>query len=791
MLAASLREYAGLWVLAAALVVGFGRVLVGDVFYWGLPALQFVPWRTAALELLASGQLPLWHMWNGAGVPLFANYQSALLYPLGWPAFVLSPAWALSLIAVLHLFIGGAGLFAFVRALGLPAFAAGVGALAFGLTAYLVGRLGTYPIGSAAAWLPWGLWAITRASQNTGRMLTGTLALAAFTALLLTAGHAQTAWYTLLVWGIWALFAAVHGRRLPMLFALAAAVVLGVLIAAVQLWATAEFLSVSPRETGVAYDRAMNFSYHPLRLITLIVPNLFGTPGDGSYLTQGAYFEDAAYIGLLPFGAAVYAVWRRVRGAGGALRGADRALRGADRALRAAAPLAWAAVPLWAGMAVVAVVFAFGRHTPVFPWLYEHVPTFSLFQAPVRWHLWTVTALSVLAAVGAAAWCEGPPSRAARRWAGRVLAGALAIGLLTAGVWAARPGLSEAVVVLAFGVAHTAAAAAAWALLVRTRPQPGAPRVGRWAGAVLVVIAADLLWATRGLNPTAPAALLEPVRPQPGAEAAPRLFWPEAAETEAAYTVLFRFDDYRPDARLDGLRTRALANLNILDRRPVFNHFDPLTTAAFARYRAALDATGAPGLLAAAGIGAVVRDADGAHDPISAEPLPAAWAVSTLCAHADEAALWAALTDRRWQPQRTAHILGEGGCTTVPAAAATRIAPASIAPASVAPASIASGSRRALDQAYTVRFAQPGWLITHDSAYPGWEAAIDGRPAPVLTVNGMFRGVHVHEPGEHTITWHYRPGWLGAGALISGAALGIWAALAGAALITARRKQTR
>ncbi|MBC7815017.1 MAG: hypothetical protein H7175_27915, partial [Burkholderiales bacterium] len=94
-----LRFHWPLLILALTLVVVFYRLLLGEVFFWGLPTLQFYPWREYAFDLLRHGQLPLWNPYNGAGAPLFANYQSALLYPLNWPGYVLPLAWSMSVTA--------------------------------------------------------------------------------------------------------------------------------------------------------------------------------------------------------------------------------------------------------------------------------------------------------------------------------------------------------------------------------------------------------------------------------------------------------------------------------------------------------------------------------------------------------------------------------------------------------------------------------------------------------------------------------------------------------------------
>ncbi|RLC62076.1 MAG: hypothetical protein DRI80_07285, partial [Chloroflexota bacterium] len=53
---------------------------------------------------------------------------------------------------------------------------------------------------------------------------------------------------------------------------------------------------------------------------------------------------------------------------------------------------------------VIALVLALGKNTPVFPFLFRHVPGFNLFQAPARWLAVTDVALAALAALGAQWW---------------------------------------------------------------------------------------------------------------------------------------------------------------------------------------------------------------------------------------------------------------------------------------------------------------------------------------------------------------------------------------------------
>jgi hypothetical protein len=50
----------------------------------------------------------------------------------------------------------------------------------------------------------------------------------------------------------------------------------------------------------------------------------------------------------------------------------------------------------------------------------------------------------------------------------------------------------------------------------------------------------------------------------------------------------------------------------------------------------------------------------------------------------------------------------------------------------------------------------PGYLVLADQAYPGWQVTVDGTAAEVLTVDSIYRGVHLGA-GRHTIVFWYRP----------------------------------
>jgi hypothetical protein len=573
-----LRRWSG-WLpfalLSVLLLVWLWPLLVGESLFWGLPTLQFYPWRSYAFDEILAGRLPLWNPYSGGGAPLLANYQTAVFYPPNWLHLVLPHVTAMNVLAVGHIMLAGAGMWLFTACWSTPTLGRGVSTLAFAASGYLVARLGSFPTVAAAAWLPWLFRDLHLLLVQRSRMRVMRLGLV--TAMLLLAGHAQTAFYALLAAGAYAVWLGIMQKeaghfRLRGWALTGGGILLGVGMAAVQLLPTAELLARSARADGLHYEWATNFSYSLARALTLIVPNLYGTPADGSYLTEGAYFEDTAYIGLLPLiaGLAACAQWWRTRKDAGP-------------------PVALTAVPFWAGMAMMAFLIALGKNGFLFPLLYASLPFFRAFQGPVRWLLLTVFGLSMLAGTGVSyAWGRGKwplfwSRLAVAGGGGMALVAAFVAPRLVQGIGDFGQVMTRALIIL--GVAISGCA-----LLFLMQPEDCAGRRHRvWQAAILVFLAGDLGLAFRGLNPTVPAAFFVP---QSGMET-PETLWymPQDLEQRLTYSEYFSFKDYRlAGEHWPELRQSLLPNLNMIDRVRMFNNFDPIVTQAHAEAVSTLEA---------------------------------------------------------------------------------------------------------------------------------------------------------------------------------------------------------
>jgi uncharacterized membrane protein YfhO len=70
----------------------------------------------------------------------------------------------------------------------------------------------------------------------------------------------------------------------------------------------------------------------------------------------------------------------------------------------------------------------------------------------------------------------------------------------------------------------------------------------------------------------------------------------------------------------------------------------------------------------------------------------------------------------------------------------------------------------------------PGWVVLTDTFFPGWRAAVDGRAAPIVRANYLFRAVAVAD-GHHTVTLEYVPTSFTLGATVTAATLAVMVVL--------------
>lgn len=790
-------------------------IFSGKALFWGTPGLQFVPWRYLAWELLKSGELPLWNPLSGMGAPLLANYQSSLAYPPTWLLFALSwlggiegLAWGQTLLVWLHWCLATVGMAQLARGLGLSRLSQVVSGLAFGLGGYLVARAGFLSINAAVAWLPWVFYFAGQVAspglRGEGGWASALIKLSLVAAMQLLAGHAQTAWYTCLGAFLWAGYwgwldgkpgsrETGYGSRQPLLriaglflawARLGMGYLLAVILAAVQLFPTAEYLAQSQRASEVTFDYAMTYSFWGWRLLTLIAPGLFGNPAHGDYWGYANYWEDALYLGLLPLLLAIAAIIGWARRVVKSRHPPEPQPEGglSPRAGNEAAPFL-------IFLTLMGFLLALGKNTPVYPWLYRHIPTFDMFQAPTRFSIWVAFSLALLAGIGAHAWRR--PQGAALYWTRLGTAAAFAIclgagltGLLMGEV---SPTFIKAAALAGFwgvGAGLLSLLAPPAAPSEQKSRSPNDPRkIAVWVWAVGVFIALDLIVAGWGLNPGIPTSFYSREFPENislrETLAGRRLYLPIDLEEELKFDRFLRFDTFYPGENWDNLRAVLLPNLNVLERIPSLNNFDPLVPGRYAVWMKSLSQ--APPetlwkLLDLSGAGAVEEINPASPSGVSFRVLPegfgrrARWVACARYAENGADSLRAVL-DAAFDPDRLVII----------EAAEKADLPDCIQ--SNDPAKVELLEEKANRLVFGVRSDVPGWLLLADPWYPGWRAQVDQQDSPIFRADYLFRAVWLPE-GEHRVVFTYRPFffWVGVGLSLAG-----WSGMAFYALLATIR----
>ena len=452
------------------------------------------PTYSFAQHWITRGVLPLWNPYIFGGTPFVGDIQSALFYPPNLITYFLSNPLAyrdLEFLSVLHFYIAGAGMFAFLRyaplrddGRGLNRFAALAGALAFEFSDLFITHFGNLNLIASAAWLPLiflffmrALEAKPNASFRNLRAhsaaLRDAILCALFLALSFFAGHIQPYLFSVLALAMYTAFVMLTQRAQ---WKRAGALFLGTIVAAVGLSAITflpalELTQLSVR-SAFTYQNAAEYSLPPLQLVGILVPGFFGRgPADA----WGPWARvEVGYLGVFPLVLAAFALYlQRTR-----------------------------KTIFFALLALAGLLLALGGYAILHGWLFQFVPGFGQLRAPARFVFLFDFGLATLAAIGFDALVSTYDDAARQKLRGliktgawvalifAVASGALALGILILGQGqdpALFQRMANAANALAFFILLLALAAAL--LFVWTRAWLS-PRV--WSWLALALIAFDL-----------------------------------------------------------------------------------------------------------------------------------------------------------------------------------------------------------------------------------------------------------------------------------------------------------
>lgn len=687
----------------------------------------FYPYYAVSLHAIENGEWPLWNPFELAGMPLLANCQSAVLYPPRLLQPLLGLRWGTTAYILVKLWLCGMTAYLCGRLMRLRPASARFLSVGWMLASYnLIWCNWSLP--DVSAWLPVLFLGVERVLD--GRYRLGFFAVALGGALALLAGHPETAFTMGLGLGMYFILRLVFERR-TMSDSLRAVGVCGaawgfaLAVSAAQLLPFLEYLANS----STFMDRAgeLKATWLPAGVsLVFWVPRFFGTSAEMNYwggINSNLY--SMVYPGM--------AVWGGVALLVPAMR-RNRREKARVVALIAAS---LGCLALAFDMYPISVI---NRLPVVSSLVFAYHAAFPIFALPM------------LGAIAVDRWFEAPRRPRSLLWA-LGLAAIVALlatylmsffGPLIRGQRLVEYVRFQLIIAALFGVGSLALYASRCRFRTATWPVAG----------LIVLLACDLLYANRGLNPTMPAEQVFPdtaltrflqEQPQPcrvgvgEGNIASGLVAVYGIEEWLGYDGLYperiiRFQQTLKENVWKAMEPACAIDLYLHDPR-----FDPVfPSAKFEDFER-------------------LGEFDGLEVYKNTRAFPRAFLIGEAEAIEHRDKLFARLADPAFDPSKTA-VLERLPRTPLPETALPLAGTARVI------------ERRATRCVIETEATTSCILVLADAYYPGWRVRIDGVPAEIFPVYYIFRGVVLPE-GSHTVEFSYFPTSLRAGLVVSGLAL--------------------
>ncbi|MGD0252704.1 MAG: hypothetical protein ABSC01_08400 [Verrucomicrobiota bacterium] len=715
--------------LALLIFAAFPQVLLGlqtfvvrDYGFFAYPLACFQQ------QCFQHGELPLWNPYNNCGVPFLAQWNTMPLYPPSLIYLLLPLTWSLSFFCLLHLWFAGFGMFFLARRWTNNSFAAAFAGVAFSFNGLTLNLLMWPSHMATLSWMPWVVLAVELAWRGGGQKI---ILAALVGAMQMLAGGPEIILLTwVLLLALWIQqFIRAESPRSPMCRRFLLVVLLVMALTAAQLLPFLDLSAHSQRSVGYADTR---WSMPGWGWVNFLVPMAFGRAWtEGVFFQYGQSWTSSYYLGIGTLWLALLALWtvreRRV----------------------------W----LLGGATILALIFAFGENTFVYPALRKIVPQLSFVTYPIK-YVTLVAFLTPLLAAFAIARLQSLQSEEKTNFKKRLIFIGAILFALIAGIlfWAWRFPFStdDVHATLLNGLSR------AFFLLVTGRlllllTQEAGPGLRQIAPVLLIVVAwLDVFTHEPMQNPTVAPGVYElnlaradlKMNPQPELGGSRAMVSPMAAIEFIQFAS--------SNARNNFLAKRAgyCANVNLLDGVPKVDGFFSLTpresddmlslfyTTTNADY---------PRLEDFMGVSQITAPGEIFHWQARPTFLPLV-TTGQKPVFLDNADTLRALTQPDFDESKVVFLPPEAkSFVTVTNQTVARVLKSHFGTQSVD---------------IEVEASAPSLVVVAQTWYHGWRADVDGNPARLLRANHAFQAIEILE-GRHRVQLIYRDRAFEIGAVVS------------------------
>lgn len=255
------------------------------------------PLKSLALDLVKQGHLPFWNPYILIGMPLLADWQAAVFYPLNILMILIGNLNGWTVMIILQPLLSLFFMFIFLRVFKLSTISSVFGAIVFAFGAYMQIFL-EYNYLQGGSWLPLLLLSIEKYIQRKKNIW---LILISFTVfIILSAGNFQISLFSLIISTLFFVFRSRYLKKEKVLYInFCIFLILGVGLISIQIVPTVELFLNSIRAVDSNIIQ-QNFGLLPLKqIITFMAPDFFGNPATFNSRAF-LYHETLGYFGIIP-----------------------------------------------------------------------------------------------------------------------------------------------------------------------------------------------------------------------------------------------------------------------------------------------------------------------------------------------------------------------------------------------------------------------------------------------------------------------------------------------------------
>jgi hypothetical protein len=384
------KSFAGLlspgrfaFLLGLLIFAAFPKVILGiEAFFFRDYGVLGYPFVFYHRECFWRGEIPLWNPLSNCGAPFLAQWGTMVLYPFSLIYLLLPLPWSLGFFCLLHLFLGGMGMYYLARRWTGNNFGAAFAGIAFVFNGTVFSCLLWPNYMVALGWMPWLVLATERAAREGPRAV----AIAALIgAMQMLSGVPELIVFTWIIVGVVWLTGVIQ-RQQPWgsLLRLAAVVLLVAGLTACQLLPFFDLLASSHRTANTG---GVKWAMPGWGWANLFVPFFHTYENNlGVIFQHEQAFMTSYYPGIIALVLGAWAAWK----------------------VRTVKVLALVLLVL------LGYILALGPHGAVYGWIKSVVPALGFARFPVKFVLLAAFILPVLAAFGIARLQTDPRSAKCR-----------------------------------------------------------------------------------------------------------------------------------------------------------------------------------------------------------------------------------------------------------------------------------------------------------------------------------------------------------------------------------------